>query len=125
MPKFVVTIKPGTSQEKIIEKTPGELTIYLRAKVIARFAAGTDAFSRRSYDSHSLPCPQSPVDKIVLHVHYNQKFVRFHGIPSDSFYRSCRRRAERHLCQFCDHFHAYISGIKDYCILLYMNHQSK
>ena len=32
MPKFVVTVKPGTSQEKIIEKTPGELTVYLRAK---------------------------------------------------------------------------------------------
>lgn len=30
--KYVITVKPGTSQEKIIEKTPGELTVYLRAK---------------------------------------------------------------------------------------------
>ena len=30
--KYTITVKPGTSQEKIIEKTPGELTIYLRAK---------------------------------------------------------------------------------------------
>ena len=30
--KYVIIIKPGTSQEKIIEKTPGQLIIYLRAK---------------------------------------------------------------------------------------------
>ena len=30
--KYTITVKPGTSQEKIIEKTPGELTVYLRAK---------------------------------------------------------------------------------------------
>ena len=30
--KYVVTVKPGTSQEKIIETAPNELTIYLRAK---------------------------------------------------------------------------------------------
>ena len=38
MPKYLVTVKPGSSQEKIIETTPateacsGELTVYLRAK---------------------------------------------------------------------------------------------
>ncbi len=32
MPKYLVTVKPGSSQEKIIQTAPGELTIYLRAK---------------------------------------------------------------------------------------------
>lgn len=32
MTKIAVTVKPGSSQEKIIEKTPGELVVYLRAK---------------------------------------------------------------------------------------------
>ena len=30
--KYVVTVKPGTSQEKIIETAENELTVYLRAK---------------------------------------------------------------------------------------------
>ena len=30
--KYIVTVKPGSSQEKIIETTPGEITVYLRAK---------------------------------------------------------------------------------------------
>ncbi len=30
--KYSVIVKPGTSQEKIIETSPGELTVYLRAK---------------------------------------------------------------------------------------------
>ena len=30
--KYVVIVKPGSSQEKIVESNPGELTIYLRAK---------------------------------------------------------------------------------------------
>ena len=30
--KYVVTVKPGTSQEKILETAPNELTVYLRAK---------------------------------------------------------------------------------------------
>ena len=30
--KYTVTVKPGTSQEKIIEVTPGEIVVYLRAK---------------------------------------------------------------------------------------------
>ncbi len=32
MPKYTITVKPGSSQEKIIETAPGELTVYLRAK---------------------------------------------------------------------------------------------
>ena len=32
MSKYQVTVKPGSSQEKIIEAKPNELTIYLRAK---------------------------------------------------------------------------------------------
>lgn len=32
MAKYQVTIKPGSSQEKILETAPGELTVYLRAK---------------------------------------------------------------------------------------------
>ncbi len=32
MPKYTITVKPGSSQEKIVETAPGELTIYLRAK---------------------------------------------------------------------------------------------
>ena len=32
MPKYIVTVKPGSSQEKIVETAPGELTVYLRAK---------------------------------------------------------------------------------------------
>ncbi|MBQ3432862.1 DUF167 domain-containing protein [Candidatus Saccharibacteria bacterium] len=32
MPKYYITVKPGTSQEKIIATAPGELTVYLRAK---------------------------------------------------------------------------------------------
>lgn len=30
--KYLVTVKPGSSQEKIVETAPGELTVYLRAK---------------------------------------------------------------------------------------------
>lgn len=30
--KYTVTVKPGTSQEKIIEITPSEIVVYLRAK---------------------------------------------------------------------------------------------
>ena len=30
--RYSVTVKPGSSQEKIIETSPGELTVYLRAK---------------------------------------------------------------------------------------------
>ena len=32
MDKYQVIVKPGTSQEKIVETAPGELTVYLRAK---------------------------------------------------------------------------------------------
>ena len=32
MSKYLVTVKPGSSQEKVIETTPGELVVYLRAK---------------------------------------------------------------------------------------------
>lgn len=30
--RYSVTVKPGSSQEKIIETSPSELTVYLRAK---------------------------------------------------------------------------------------------
>lgn len=30
--KYTITVKPGTSQEKVIEHTPGKFTVYLRAK---------------------------------------------------------------------------------------------
>ena len=30
--KYQITVKPGTSQEKVIQTAPGELTVYLRAK---------------------------------------------------------------------------------------------
>lgn len=32
MSRYKVTVKTGSSQEKIIEVTPGELTVHLRAK---------------------------------------------------------------------------------------------
>lgn len=32
MPKYLITVKPGSSQEKIVEVAPDELIIYLRAK---------------------------------------------------------------------------------------------
>ena len=32
MSKYQITVKPGSSQERIIETAPGELTVYLRAK---------------------------------------------------------------------------------------------
>ena len=32
MSKYLVTVKPGSSQEKVTETSPGELTVYLRAK---------------------------------------------------------------------------------------------
>ena len=32
MAKIIVTVKPGSSQEKIIETAPDQFTIYLRAK---------------------------------------------------------------------------------------------
>lgn len=32
MPKILVTVKPGSSQEKIVETSDNEYTIYLRAK---------------------------------------------------------------------------------------------
>ena len=30
--KYQITVKPGSSQEKIVKTAPGELTVYLRAK---------------------------------------------------------------------------------------------
>ena len=30
--KYQIAVKPGSSQEKILETAPGELTVYLRAK---------------------------------------------------------------------------------------------
>ncbi|MBR3164008.1 DUF167 domain-containing protein [Candidatus Saccharibacteria bacterium] len=30
--KYAITVKPGSSQEKIVETAPDELTVYLRAK---------------------------------------------------------------------------------------------
>lgn len=30
--RYTITVKPGTSQEKITETAPGEFTVYLRAK---------------------------------------------------------------------------------------------
>ncbi len=32
MPKILVTVKPGSSQEKIVKTSDNEYTIYLRAK---------------------------------------------------------------------------------------------
>ena len=32
MAKFLITVKPGSTQEKIIKNDDGSLTIYLRAK---------------------------------------------------------------------------------------------
>ena len=32
MAKYLVTVKPGSSKEQIIETAPGELTVYLRAR---------------------------------------------------------------------------------------------
>lgn len=32
MAKYIITVKPGSSQEKVVEPTPGELVVYLRAK---------------------------------------------------------------------------------------------
>ena len=30
--RYVVTVKPGSSQQKVVESAPRELTVYLRAK---------------------------------------------------------------------------------------------
>ncbi|MBR2725079.1 DUF167 domain-containing protein [Candidatus Saccharibacteria bacterium] len=30
--KYTITVKPGSSQEKIVESSPNELIVYLRAK---------------------------------------------------------------------------------------------
>jgi hypothetical protein len=32
MAKYLITVKPGSSQEKIVETNTGEYTVYLRAK---------------------------------------------------------------------------------------------
>ena len=32
MTQYVITVKPGSSQEKIVETTPNTYTVYLRAK---------------------------------------------------------------------------------------------
>lgn len=32
MKSYEITVKPGSSQEKIVETEPGKLTVYLRAK---------------------------------------------------------------------------------------------
>ena len=32
MTQYLIAVKPGSSQEKIIENAPGELIVYLRAK---------------------------------------------------------------------------------------------
>ena len=32
MPTLLITVKTGSSQEKIVETAPGEYTVYLRAK---------------------------------------------------------------------------------------------
>ena len=32
MTQYIITVKPGSSQEKIVETTPNTYTVYLRAK---------------------------------------------------------------------------------------------
>lgn len=32
MSRYTITVKPGSSQEKIVQNSPEDLTIYLRAK---------------------------------------------------------------------------------------------
>jgi uncharacterized protein (TIGR00251 family) len=32
MTKYNITVKPGTSQEKVVTTSPNEITVYLRAK---------------------------------------------------------------------------------------------
>ena len=32
MNRYIITVKPGASQEKIVATAPGTLTVYLRAK---------------------------------------------------------------------------------------------
>ena len=67
--KYIVIVKPGTSQEKIIETAPGELTVYLRAKAhdgerCKELIDAADEMTRRLY---------CVVDWLALHPEYNPK----------------------------------------------------
>ena len=51
--RYAITVKPGSSQEKIIETNEGELTIYLRAK--AHDGEANDALIKLLSKYHRVP----------------------------------------------------------------------
>ena len=70
--KYTITVKPGTSQEKVIEHTPGKLTIYLRAK--AHDGEANDALIKLL--AKHLKIPKTTI-KIVRGTKSRHKIIEF------------------------------------------------
>ena len=51
--KYTITVKPGSSQEKIVETAPGKLTVYLRAK--AHDGEANDALIKLLSKTYKVP----------------------------------------------------------------------
>lgn len=51
--KYAITVKPGSSQEKIVEIAPGEFVVYLRAK--AHDSEANDALIKLLSKTYKVP----------------------------------------------------------------------
>lgn len=72
MPEYKVTVKPGSSQEKIIETAKNELTIYLRAK--PHDGEANDALVKLLSKHFNVP---KTTIKISRGSHSRQKLIKF------------------------------------------------
>ena len=72
MSEYKITVKPGSSQEKIVETVPGELTIYLRAK--PHDGEANDALIKIL--SKHFKVPKTTIE-IVRGAHSRTKFIKF------------------------------------------------
>lgn len=72
MPEYKIIVKPGSSQEKIIETAENELTIYLRAK--PHDGEANDALAKIL--SKYFKVPKTTIE-ITRGVHSRTKIIKF------------------------------------------------
>lgn len=72
MSEYKIIVKPGSSQEKIVETIPGELTIYLRAK--PHDGEANDALIKTL--SKHFKVPKTTIE-IVRGSHSRTKLIKF------------------------------------------------
>ncbi len=72
MPTYKIIVKPGSSQEKIIETAPNEFTVYLRAK--PHDGEANDALIKNL--SKYFKTPKTTI-KIVRGAHSRVKYIEF------------------------------------------------